>query len=357
MAGTDIMPTGAVDTFTGSNGAAFNATNWAIALNQGTGGGATIQGNQGRIATGATSGNRTSVRLLTAARLNQEVVLDWVVPALNTMFPAVWLRTPTLVDTASGYYFTLAAGDMTVGYGATTTPYNGVDLVTFTHGFVAGQIVRTRIAVFTTTGSTKTLKARTWLASGSEDTSTWQISTTDTHVVDTAGFVGVTVSSGSAASKNFFIDNFDAYDTETPSQKTLLATGSITATGSLIKLMPKRFTGSITPAGALLVRRVVTRTFAGAVTAAGVLKKVPLKAFGGSITPTGAFIKVPRKMLGGTIAPSGTLIRLPRKIFAGVITPTGNVLITYIGRVFGVPGIAVVKILKAGELRARFRRT
>jgi hypothetical protein len=354
---TDIMPNGGVpDTFTGSNGAAWNATNWAIALNQGSGGSVTIQGNQGRITTGTVAFNRTSVRLLTAARLDQEVVFDWVVPVALSEFPYLYLRSPSAVDTASGYYFSLGANDMTCGYGETTNTYNGVDIVTYTHGFVAGQVVRTRVAVFGGTG-TKTLKARTWLASGTEDTSTWQISATDTHTVNTAGFVGITTSSGSTGSKNFFIDNFDAFDVETPSQKTISVGGSITATGTLTKKVPKLFTGSITPTGALTKMRVVVRLFTGSITATGTFIKVPRKAFAGSITTTGLLVKVPHKAFSGSITAAGTLKRRTNKIFSGTITAVGSLTLTSLGRVFGAPGIVVVTIRKAGELRARFRRT
>jgi hypothetical protein len=351
-----IMPTGAVDTFTGSNGAAWNSTNWATALNQGSGGGVTIQGNQGRIATGTTSGNRTSVRLLTAARLDAEVLFDWVVPTALSQFAAIWFRTPSAVDTAYGYYFTLEPNDMGVGWAVSTNPYIGTDIATFTHGFTAGQVVRTRIAVFGGTG-TKTLKARSWLASGTEDTSTWQISTTDTHTINTANFIGLTTSAGSAGSKQFFIDNFSAYDTETPSQKTIAVAGSITASGALIKVIPKTFAGSVTASGALLIKRVVVRAFAGSIAPTGALIKVPVKTLAGSLTPVGTFAKTGQKVLGGSIAPIGTFTKFSRKKFAGSITPVGNVVMNFIGRVFGVPGIVVVSVRKAGELRARFRRT
>lgn len=351
-----INPTGAVDTFTGSNGAAWNSTNWATALNQGSGGGVTIQGNQGRVATGTTSGNRTSVRFLAAARLDTEVLFDWVVPAAFDQFPAIWFRTPSAVDTAYGFYFTLTAGDMSVGYALQSSPYNGIDIATFTHGFTAGQVVRTRIAVFGGTG-TKTLKARTWLASGSENTSTWQINTTSNQAINTANFIGLTTSSGGSGSRNFFIDNFSAYDTETPSQKTISVSGSSTPVGTLIKSMPKLFSGSSTPSGPFTKTRTVVRNFAGSSTSTGAFIKTPVKMLAGSSTAVGTYLKQARKVLAGSSTPVGTYLKFARKRFSGTVTPVGSLVINALGRVFGVPGIVVMKIRKSGELRTRFRRT
>lgn len=356
MTGTDLMPNGAVpDTFTGSNGAAWNSTNWTIALNQGTGGGATIQGNQGRIATGTVTGNRTSVRLLTSALLNSEIVFDWVVPVLNDQFPAVWARTPTAVDTASGYAFTLASGDMTLSYTETTSTYSGHDLVTYTHGFTAGTTVRTRIAVFGGTG-TKTLKARTWLASGSEPTSSWQINTTDTHTVNTAGYWGFTTNSGSTGSKNFFIDNVDLHDTETPSQATLAAAGGITPSATLVKVAGKKFTGATTPTGALVALRVVTRAFAGAITPAGALKKVVPKAFAGTITPAATLLKQARKNFAGAATPGANMIRSGIRKMSGAIAPAGALVAVNVGRVFGRPGLVAMQLLQRATVTVRHRR-
>jgi hypothetical protein len=357
VAGNNLMPNGATtETFSGANGAAWNATNWTTALNQGSGGGLTQQSGQGRIATGTASGNRTSVRLNIAARLDQEVVFDWVVPTAGSQFPFCWVRANSGVDTGSGYYVTLEAGNMELGYAETTNPYSRTALVTLTHGFTAGQVIRTRFAVFGGTG-TKTLKARSWVVGTQENTGVWQISTTDNHVVNTAGVIGFTTASASSGSKFFFIDNVDVFDAETPSQKTITVGGSIGMSGSLIKTVPKTFVGSITMTGALNVRRVVVRTFTGSITMTGTLRKVPAKLLTGSITPVGTFLKVPRKLLTGSITPIGTYLKYARKRFSGSITPTGTLQINLLGRVFGVPGIVVVTVRKAAEVRARFRRT
>lgn len=357
MTGTDIMPGGVPDTFTGTNGTSIaSSTNWTQADAEGTGFSATLQSGQGRLGTGTVTGNRYSLRSNIAARLNQEIVFDWVVPVANTIFPSAWVRSASAIDGASGYYFTLIPSTMTVGYGETTHTYADTDLVTVTHGFTAGQIVRTRIAVFTTSGTTKTLKARTWLVGNSEPTSTWQINTTDTHVVDTAGVIGFTIASNSTGTKFFFIDNFDAFDTETPSQATLAANGTVTPTGVLGKIVIKNFAGGITPSGALTKSRAVTRAFSGGVTPTGVLVKVMPKNFSGVVTPVGTFVKLPRKNFSGVVTPTATLRRTIVKKFAGAITPVGTLVVLNVGRVFGRPGVVVMNWINAATVTIRHRR-
>lgn len=356
MTGTDLMPSGGVaDTFTGANGAAPNTTNWAMSYNTGTGAAISIQGNQCRLRTGTAANNRISMRLLTAAVSGMEILFDWIVPSSSTQYPEIWFHTGTTQDTAYGHYFTLTENDMDVGYSTVASQYNKIGIVTYTHGFTAGQAVRTRIACFTS-GSVTTLKARTWLQSGSENTAVWQVSSTDTHVL-TTGYTGFTTAAATAGAKDFFIDNVDAWDTETPSQKSISVGGSITATGSLVKSMPKTFVGSITAAGTLTKMRVVVRAFTGSITAAGTFVKVPRKAFAGSITPVGTYAKRSAKVFTGSITTVGTFNKFAKKRFAGSITAVGDLTLTSLGRIFGVPGIVVVSIRKAGELRARFRRT
>lgn len=337
------------ETFTGTNGATPNTANTIVALNQGSGGSYTIQSNQGRLTTGTTQFNRTSARLVLTARADTEVLFDWVIPTVGESFPAFWMRHSTnAIDTAAGYYFTLERDQMIVGRAAA---YSGTDIITKTYsGRTVGQVMRTRIAVFG-----NTLKARTWLASGTEDTGTWDISTSDTAVT-AAGYYGFTISSASAGSKNLLVDNVNAFDSETPSQKAIAVGGTLTPGGTLMKQVPKFFTGSITPAGATLVRRIVVRIFTGSITATGAFAKRGNKLLAGAISTTGAFVKVPRKFLSGTITPAATLMRRVGKRFSGSITAAGSVLAVNAGRAFGVPGIVVMTIKKAGAVRARIRK-
>jgi hypothetical protein len=348
------MPTGTVDTFTGTNGAAWNSTNWTQSFNSGSGSTLQIQSNTGALIMAATAFNRTSAALKAASRSGQEIVFDWIVPVASSMFPQAWVRANSAIDGGSGYYFAFNASDQTVGYSTTTNTYNGIDLVTYTHGFTAGQAVTSRIAVFTV-GASTTLKMRTWLTANSEPTSSWQINTTDTHVPGN-GIIGVTASSGSSGAKTLTIDNFDAHDTETPSQATLTAAGSIAPSGTLTKVVIKKFAGSTTPSGAAVARRVVVRAFSGAIAPAGALVKAVPKVFAGSVTPGGSLTKVPRKVFSGAIAPTATLLRQARKRFSGSIAPVGVLVQANIGRVFGRPGVIAMQLLQRATVTIRQRR-
>lgn len=338
------------ETFTGTNGATPNTANSVIALNENSGS-YQIQGNQGRIRTGATQFNRTSMRLVLAGqpRADAEVLFDWVIPTPGTMFSSAYMRhSTTAIDGVSMYYFTLERDQMTVGRSAA---YSGTDITTKTYsGRTAGQIMRTRIAIFG-----NSVKARTWLASGTEDTGTWDIAFTD-NSVSAAGYFGFTNSSASAGAKDFFLDNINAFDTETPSQKAIAVGGTLTPGGSLIKQVPKFFAGSITPAGTALLRRLVVRMFNGSITPAGAFAKRPSKVLAGEVAASGTFSKVPRKVLTGSITPTAALFRRVSKRLGGAITTIGNLTAVNAGRAFGVPGIVVMTIKKAGAVRARIRK-
>jgi cytoskeletal protein CcmA (bactofilin family) len=350
-ANRDIMPTGQAETFTGSNGATPNSTNISTPTKlAGSGGGLSIQGNQLRMRSGTTSGNRISWRINTATTLaDAEVVFDWVVPADNALFPAMYARTGGLVDGDGGFY--IALGRDAVVVGKWVPDYSGVDMATQSYAFAVGNIVRTRIAIF---GAR--IRSRSWLASNSEPTSTWDIDVTATGTYPTIGYWGFTHSSGSSGSKDWFLDNIDLLDSITPSQATLSVGGTITATGAFKKNVTKSFAGSITASGVFNKLKVVPKIFTGSITATGAFKKNVTKSFTASITPSGAFKKNVVKRLAGTITAAGAFRKNIRKTFSGTVTATGATEITFIGRVFGYPGILVMKIRKVGDLRVRFRR-
>lgn len=354
MTGTDLMPSGAVQTFTGSNGASPSATDITTALNQGSGGSVTIQSNTLQLKTGTTAFNRTSVRITGVSISDGEIEFTWTVPSASVIFMGCFVRANSAIDGGQGYLVSLQAADMTVTRHNPTNTYTGPDLQTITHGFTTGQVVRSRIALFGLR-----IRARTWLVGNSEPTSLWPIDYTDTVGAGgftTAGSWGLTASSATSGSQNAFFDDLDLHDTITPTQATLFATGSITPTGALTKKAPKTFAGSITPSGALAKSRSVTRAFAGAITPAGAFIKVPLKVLSGTITPTGAFAKRPAKLLTGSIVPTGILHKRPAKKMSGTITPTGGAVITFIGRIFGRPGVAVMNLLQRATVTIRYRR-
>jgi hypothetical protein len=348
---TSLMPVSGVDTFTGSNGTSLANTNWVIALNEGSGGSWTIQGNQGRIRTGTTQFNRTSVRVNRADLADGEAVFEWVVPAASTMFPAFYARAGSSLNGDGGYYFLFNHGTGQIELGKWVPNFNGVALSAISYTFTPGVLMKMRIAIF---GSR--IRMRLWPQANVEVTSTWDMDFTDSGTQPTTGKWGFTNSSATAGSKDFFVDNFDLQDTITPSQATVTLTGSITASGAFAKSATKSFAGSITPAGAFAKIKVVAKLFTGSITATGAFKKNATKNFASSITATGAFKKNATKKFAGTITPAGAFVKRAAKKFSGSITPTGSAAVIFVGRLFGYPGILVMKIRHAGDLRIRFRR-
>lgn len=354
MPGTDLMPSGAMETFTGSNGASPSATNITTALNEGSGGSVTIQGNQLDLKTGTTQFNRTSVRITGLSVSDAEVEFTWTVVSLSSAFCGCFLRSNSAIDSGQGYLFTLEPNDMTVSRRNPPNTYSGPDLVTNTHGFTTGQVVRTRIALFG-----NVIRARTWLASNSEPTSVWQITYTDptgSGGFTTAGSIGWTISSASAGSKDFLIDNVDIHNAITPTQATLNATGAITPAGVVIKRVNKPFAGAITPAGALAKSRAVVRALAGAITPTGALAKRANKTLAGNVTPAGILVRRPSKLFTGVIAPAALLKRAYVKRFTGSITPAGVGVVLALGRIFGRPGVVVMSLIQRAEIRIRHRK-
>lgn len=354
MPGTDLMPSGAMETFTGSNGASPSATNITTALNQGSGGSVTIQGNQLDLKTGTTAFNRTSVRITGLSVSDSEIEFTWTILSLSVAFCGCFVRSNSAIDGGHGYLFSLAPADMTVTRHNPTTTYAGPDLVTNTHGFTAGQVVRTRIALFG-----NVVRARTWLAANPEPTSVWQIIYTDpsgSGGFTTAGSIGWTVSSATAGSKDFLIDNVDIHDTITPTQATLNATGAITPAGVLGKIPAKKFTGAMTPAGALAKTRVVLKALAGAITPTGLVKKVVAKPLAGTVAPTSILTRTPVKTFAGSITPAALLKRAYVKRFTGAVTPAGSADILNVGRIFGRPGIVVMSLIQRAEATIRHRK-
>jgi hypothetical protein len=342
----NIMPSGSANNFTGTNGTSVAGTDFTVPKAD-NGGAATIQSNACRIRTGASVGNRTSIKMNIATRADAEVDFVWTVPnGTPTQFPYFYMRSGTFMDTASGYFFSLDQNDMNAG---SAVSYSGSNIQTYSHGFTAGQVVHSRFAIFG-----NRVRARTWLESLSEPTSVWQIDFTDsTH---TTGFIGVTTVCGSAGARDLVIDNFNATDTITPSQATLLATGSITASGSLGRSAFKRFAGSITAAGTLIRLKVVARVFTGSITAAGTMRKAFIRTFSGSITAAGSVRRSALKRFAGSVTPAATIRRQAAKRLSGSITPAGSGTPTFIGRIFGRPGIVVISLIQRAEVRIRHRK-
>lgn len=137
--------------------------------------------------------------------------------------------------------------------------------------------------------------------------------------------------------------------------------GSITASGTLLKLVTKAFAGSSTGTGALAkavakpglvgsitasgsdalyrtaaqsptgsctgsgsIAKAASKPLAGSATASGALVKAASKALAGSVTTTGAIAKAVVKALGGSITGIGSLVKAIAKTFGGSSTATGS---------------------------------
>jgi hypothetical protein len=137
----------------------------------------------------------------------------------------------------------------------------------------------------------------------------------------------------------------------------LAASGAMTPTGALRKVVVKApFAASMTPTGALTKAKVVARVFSGAMTPIGSLLKAVPKAFAGSMTPSGVLAKRPAKNLSGSLTPAATLRRGARKFMAGSVTLSGALTYANVGRVFGRPGVAVMRLVQDAVVTIRHRR-
>lgn len=340
---TRLTPAGVTETFSGTEGSAWDPVNWVQTLNEGSGGGLTVQSGQGQMLTGIIAGNRIAARVNFTARADAEAVFSWVVPTVGN--PRFWFRAASNIDGSTGYYIFLKPNSMDFGVSTATNP---TVLVTYTHGFAGGTLVRTRVAMFG-----NRFRARTWLASGTEPTLTWQMDTTNSAIT-AAGAWGFNDFGSSNGSKNLLIDDFDIFDTLSP--RALTALGSIAPAGALRRGVGKKFSGSVTPVGTSTVIRVILKNFSGSITATGTLFKGIGRRFSGSITPAGTMNKGVGKRFSGSITPAAFFKKKIKRTFGGSITPTGTLVAMNVGRIFGKPGLAVMKILKRAEVSIRHRK-
>jgi hypothetical protein len=341
-----VMPSGVPETFTGADGSV--PAQVTQALNEGSGGGISVQGNQLRVRTGGTTGNRTSVRLTGVSKTDVEMVFTWTVN--SGLYGQAMLRSANAsLDTGNTYQFSLVPNDMTL---VRRSPgYSGPALVTATHGFTNGQVVRTRVAVFG-----QVLYARTWLAVDPEPTSVWQIIYTDTGGITATGSLGISASSASTGSKDLFVDDLDAKDVLTPTQATLFAAGSVGLAGTETSIVRKAFSAALASAGAFTKSRAVVRAFSGALSTAGAMKRGLGRTFGGVLAPAGAKRAVAGKKFASAITPTAAIRRSPVKRLAGTVAPAGLGVVLFVGRIFGRPGIVVMKLVQKASVRIRQRK-
>lgn len=340
---TRLTPSGVTETFSGVENSAWDPVNWVQTLNEGSGGGITIHTGRGQMLTGAIAGNRIAARVNFAARADAEAVFTWVVPTIGN--PRFWFRAATNVDGSTGYYIFLKPTSMDFGV---STASNPTVLVTYTHGFAGGTLVRTRVAMFG-----NRFRARTWDAAGTEPTLTWQMDTTNSAIT-AAGAWGFNDFGSSNGSKDLLIDDFDIFDVLSP--RALTAVGSIAPAGFFNKGVKKHFSGSITPTGTSVVIRVILKNFSGSITATGTLFKGVGRRFSGSITAAGTMKKTVGKHFSGSITPAAFFKKKIKRTFSGSITPAGTMTVLNVGRIFGKPGVVVMNVLRRARVAVRHRK-
>lgn len=333
------------DNFTGTNGAAWSGTYWTTAKRSGASA-STIDTNRGKQAL-STSGNYTDYE--TQRHLNGNVqdgmlegTINW--PTDNEQFNQIWFRGESALQN-NGYFFSIEPSYNNIRFykrvGGTQTALGSNTAFTLAAGTTYNWKVEW-------TGST--LRAKVW--TGSEP-GAWTVSITDTSFT-AAGHSGLGTDGGLAATAYTVFWDDVTLTTPTP---TLTATGSITATGALIRNALKRYTGSITPAGVYSALKVVQKVFTASITGAGVFIKRANKAFTGSVTAIGFLIKRLSRWFTASITPTGFYRNAFVRFFTGSITTAGAFTKVSLGRVFGRPGIITTVARKAGEVTMRIRRT
>lgn len=186
------------DTFTGTNGSAWSGSNWALGRNPSAGGGATIQSNQGRLATGTNGSYSGNDRVARRANItnpqNVDMIFSFSFDATE-IYPAAMIRADSVLDTQTGYYLSIDKGTWEVGY---IISFSGTSLSpTMNYSYTQGTLYRARFRVLGTS-----IKAKLWLASTNEPQA-WDWEGTDSNI-SSAGAVGFTAGGGAAAASSFF---------------------------------------------------------------------------------------------------------------------------------------------------------
>jgi hypothetical protein len=342
------------DAFTGSNGAAWNATNWTTTSVSGlntSGASATIQGNKGRLNAGtvASYGGKSAIRYAGANIADSEFIGKFTLTTSTDGAFEVWLRAGTSAVDGTGYIFSFELGTSAnvkitkgVSYTYTTLSSNSVTISQNTEYGFRCYVVGT------------TVKVKCWPTSGSEPTS-YTATVTDS-AVSASGYSYFDARGGSAA--GFIVDVDDVTLTNGTSNQFTYA-GSIQPGAGVFarnQVNKNPFTGSSTAVGTWSYIKVVTRIFTASITSVGALVKLPKKLFTGSSASTGIQIKTIPKTWTASATPSGVFRKAFVRKFLGTIATVGSVTTTFAGRVFGRPGIVKVTVEKAGDVRLRIRR-
>lgn len=190
--------------FTGSDAAVWNTSNWVTALtpSSGTGHGATILTNQGKLTSSSTGGFASASRISRTANITNPADAN-----LSFSFkfdssdaqPQVWIRANSTLNGSAGYCLSLTKGRY---YVSKFTSFTATDFNTggTAYGFAVGTLYSARFYVVGTA-----IKAKVWLAADAEP-ATWGYSTTDSTYTS-ANYVGFSNLSGATGPTSYYIDN------------------------------------------------------------------------------------------------------------------------------------------------------
>jgi len=106
--------------------------------------------------------------------------------------------------------------------------------------------------------------------------------------------------------------------------------GFLTSAGTVFKRMSLLLIGSITASGLLDTLITVQRTVTGTITASGTIVKRTGKALAGGITATGLLLKKIPMRLAGSITATGALFKKTSKLFTSSITAIGNLFPSFV---------------------------
>lgn len=340
------MTTYFTDSFTGSNGSSWNATNWASLIST-TGASAQIQSNQGRLHAGTNtsySGKRAQ-RKAGATIADAEWTTKFTINSATDGAFEIWHRAATGAPDGTGYYVRVEVGTGSVELRkAVSFTYTLLDDVA---GFVIAQGTQYNLK-FYCVGTT--LKVKVW--TGTEPGS-YDISLTDSSVA-AAGYSYVAAIGGGSANYNVDVDDITLTD---GAGNVFTYTGTVASSGAVKRIFTKApFTAAVASSGVLTKLKVAVQLFTGAVASTGAFAKQATKALAATIDIDGASIKQLPRIFTATLASAGAFQKSSVRLFTATIATAGVFAITFLGRVFGRPGRAVVQAVRAAEVKIRIRK-
>lgn len=193
------------ESFTGADAAVWNTGNWVSALNPsaGSGGGATILTNTGKLTSSNVGGYAGTSRISRTANITNPVDVN-----LSFSFkfdsteanPQMWARANSTLNGSSGYLMSFTKGKW---YLSKAVAFVGTDFNAggTNYGFAEGIWYSARFYVVGTA-----IKGKVWLATDAEPP-TWGYQATDSTYT-TANYVGFSnICGNAAAATSIFLDN------------------------------------------------------------------------------------------------------------------------------------------------------